>query len=943
MPLPQPKLDDKTFDLLVTESVKLIPRYTPEWTDHNRHDPGLTIVELFAWLTEMQQFYLDHIAPQSHLKFLKLLGTKPSAAVPAQTEINFQPAVTSHAIPRGTKLTNTELVTDQIIFETESSLLVVPVKLKRVLSATARGLNDNTGANSWDGISYAVFGEDAEVNSRLYLGFDKPFPRRKEIALTFAMVEDYEVPRGKHDAEDSLPLPSALVTWEYYNDKGAWAPLEFGAALDALLSKSRNVDPDCFTGRDALLREAIKEPTFALLPADVRQQIVTRITEARSVCEIRRLLFEPQLLRSRGDHTLMFSQTGRLFFAAPKDMGRLAGLSLLEPDLYWLRATVREAGFELAPRLDAISINTIGAVQGNTISEVVSFASDEKAKQRIVVDNYLAVFEQKLVQVRERDGSWKIWEEQRNFKASGPNDPHYRVVHNRTRGTITIKFGDGEHGRIPPHGDDQIQVISYLQDFDEERKLGASNGLPNQSFPLERTNVQPESLRIQVREHVKPPLSTEETETLACLLKFTRTTSLKPPGKLEVTLSLTALAELCDVTVGEEIHGGLYYGEHEHARDFTVGHLKPHETWKETYQMDATGAGGTIGGKVSLTLANGCQPILNPSPISTIEISSDEQWRSRDWQQVADFDASGPNDPHFVFDPVSGVITFGDGINGDIPPAAPEINGDVEPNIFILSLRTCEGANGNVVLGTIKRFADEHLPHKLIGTSAQPISASGGQAAEAIDEAETRAREDLRTVYQAVTSADFEFLAINTPGLRVARAKAIVAAQPAAVTVVVLPFSTSAKPVPSRNFLLNVCRHLDRHRLVTTRIEVVAPNYVRVSVHATITIQAGFAVDGTRGEVIAALNRFLRPVAETGDRENHGWPFGRTVFKSEVFEVIEKVTGVDCVEAVSLAAEGAGAARDANGNITITPTSVVFSGDHQVDVLIADVTCRSVR
>jgi hypothetical protein len=49
---------------------------------------------------------------------------------------------------------------------------------------------------------------------------------------------------------------------------------------------------------------------------------------------------------------------------------------------------------------------------------------------------------------------------------------------------------------------------------------------------------------------------------------------------------------------------------------------------------------------------------------------------------------------------------------------------------------------------------------------------------------------------------------------------------------------------------------------------------------------------------------------------------------------------VNCVESVALTGEGSGAARDANGNITITPISVAFSGDHQVEILTAELECR---
>src|SRR5205085_544754 len=78
MSLPQPNLDDKTFAALVAEATKLIPRHAPDWTDHNRHDPGITFVELFSWLAEMQQFYLNRVGDESYIKFQKTARTPPT-------------------------------------------------------------------------------------------------------------------------------------------------------------------------------------------------------------------------------------------------------------------------------------------------------------------------------------------------------------------------------------------------------------------------------------------------------------------------------------------------------------------------------------------------------------------------------------------------------------------------------------------------------------------------------------------------------------------------------------------------------------------------------------------------------------------------------------------------------------------------------------------------
>jgi hypothetical protein len=74
MPLPVPTLDDRTFDQLVTEGRSLIPRYSQEWTNHNPSDPGMTLVELFAYLTETAIFQLDQVPGATIEQFLRLLA-----------------------------------------------------------------------------------------------------------------------------------------------------------------------------------------------------------------------------------------------------------------------------------------------------------------------------------------------------------------------------------------------------------------------------------------------------------------------------------------------------------------------------------------------------------------------------------------------------------------------------------------------------------------------------------------------------------------------------------------------------------------------------------------------------------------------------------------------------------------------------------------------------
>jgi hypothetical protein len=74
MTLPLENLDNKTFNDLVKEAVARIPIYAPEWTDHNRSDPGITLIELFAWLAEMHIYRLNKINDGNYISFLKLCG-----------------------------------------------------------------------------------------------------------------------------------------------------------------------------------------------------------------------------------------------------------------------------------------------------------------------------------------------------------------------------------------------------------------------------------------------------------------------------------------------------------------------------------------------------------------------------------------------------------------------------------------------------------------------------------------------------------------------------------------------------------------------------------------------------------------------------------------------------------------------------------------------------
>ena len=88
-----PNIDDRSYDSIVAEMRTRIARYTPEWkpvwTDLNDSDPGITLLQVFAWLAEMLAYRMNQVPELNYLKFLQLLGIELRPAEPAEAEITF--------------------------------------------------------------------------------------------------------------------------------------------------------------------------------------------------------------------------------------------------------------------------------------------------------------------------------------------------------------------------------------------------------------------------------------------------------------------------------------------------------------------------------------------------------------------------------------------------------------------------------------------------------------------------------------------------------------------------------------------------------------------------------------------------------------------------------------------------------------------------------------
>ncbi|MGO1075818.1 baseplate J/gp47 family protein [Inquilinus sp. CA228] len=111
MPLPSPKLDDRTFRQLVAEALTVVDRTCPAWTDRSPSDPGVTLIEAFAFLTDNLLYRLNRVPEKVYVSLLNLMGIKLRAPAAASVTLTFArggKATGAIAIPQGTRVATTD-------------------------------------------------------------------------------------------------------------------------------------------------------------------------------------------------------------------------------------------------------------------------------------------------------------------------------------------------------------------------------------------------------------------------------------------------------------------------------------------------------------------------------------------------------------------------------------------------------------------------------------------------------------------------------------------------------------------------------------------------------------------------------------------------------------------------------------------------------------------
>ncbi|HZT67020.1 MAG TPA: putative baseplate assembly protein [Acidimicrobiales bacterium] len=159
MALQVPNLDDRKFQDLVDDAKRLVQQRCPEWTDHNVSDPGVTLIETFAYMVDQLIYRLNRVPDRNFVKFLDLIGVKLFPPTPATTDVTFwlsTPQGSPVVVPAGTTVATRrgEAADSAVTFTTVSELVIASTE--RTLLCTNPA--DGTWRNVTDAINLSPIG-----------------------------------------------------------------------------------------------------------------------------------------------------------------------------------------------------------------------------------------------------------------------------------------------------------------------------------------------------------------------------------------------------------------------------------------------------------------------------------------------------------------------------------------------------------------------------------------------------------------------------------------------------------------------------------------------------------------------------------------------------------------------------------------------------------------
>jgi hypothetical protein len=267
------------------------------------------------------------------------------------------------------------------------------------------------------------------------------------------------------------------------------------------------------------------------------------------------------------------------------------------------------------------------------------------------------------------------------------------------------------------------------------------------------------------------------------------------------------------------------------------------------------------------------------------------------WREMSDFNGSYPHSRHYTLDHGTGELAFGNGILGLVPP--------FDVNNIVANYRVSAGSAGNVATGSVVQLRS---PVPGVASVTNRLDAEGGAGLETAEIARQRGPQSLRHRGRAVSRTDFEWLAREAAGTRIARVVCLpninraFRREPGWVTLVIVPQGTGRKLVPTVDLIQQVENSFTDCSFgglaAFDRVHVTGPDYIEVAVAVDAVLRDLRQAAQVKREIAKALDRFLHPL--TGGPTAEGWKLGRDVFASEIASVVHAVPGVDYLRSLQL-------------------------------------------
>lgn len=974
--IPTPNLDDRTFEDIVAEAIRLIPQYCPEWTNHNRGDPGITLIELFAWMTEMTLYRLNRVPDKNFLAFLELMGVTLTPPQPARTVLKFQlhPKADRVLVPAGTRVgTRPGPDGQSIVFETEHDTVVPSAALALCMSQYHEQFSDHTlvlgkkreGVPVWSGVRsverylyvgdprLAAFREGALLWLRTTLTSTATAPLCKVLEWEYFDGERWSAlasPAVETEADQVVLLgPPSMQPAQV----GEWQGLCLRGKLSEVPSHAQALSADVVTMRLELAGDG-ERPDWAL--ANPQPELYLRLDTDRHM--------QP-FGKAPAVDTALYLACARVLEHPDADVRidvELADLHAAPPPLPSADLLIQWEYWN-GKRWKLLGQSGIG--EHDVADPGFGFADET---QCLTSSGYIAFRRPRDLQPTDVHGKTATWVRARIERGDYGVAGSYELENDRwvwkdprplrppTLRSLSLRFVEAEHplAKVLAYNDfvytdlsaqaaePQQPFVPFVPVAEESPTLYLGWKLANwdgpnppgpQPFPNERVSLYVEMADTEgkgTRLRAGPGQTSQElSQTFAeqvIAWEYWNGKEWAPLIARDQTYGFTQSGFVefvgpADHRPHKRFGYQLYwlrarlefggYDEPPMLRNVHVGAAAASNvtTYSDTVLGSSRGTpnqrfvfvrGPVLPGEVvvvrererppgpemeALLRAFGPQAVVD-------DPDGDGVWVR--WQAVDSLYESAPGARHYVKDLVDHSITFGDGVHGLVPPKG-------DRNIVCRRYQVGDGERGNVPADAVSILL-QSVPY--IDSVRNLFAASGGCDLESMEAAKRRGPHSLKARSRAVTAEDFAWLAMEASN-SVARVCALPTRdKEGEVSVVVVPKVTEHgvdaldKPVPSTELLRKVRNYLADRKLLTTIVHVQRPVYRELSVQVEIVVLQTAGSDRVKREMDKRIRTFLHPLR--GGRDGKGWPFGRPVYRVDLYHVVEDVPGVDFVDRVRL-------------------------------------------